>query len=305
MPKSNKNKSKGRSKSLTAKRKSKSKSKSNRSKSMSNYSYDDTTWDDDFSSFSSDSSSFKSKSKTFSVKKVSKKSRRKTPISFVRSKTANDKVTVVRITDEEEYKRYYPRNANKITPKFWELPNHKTFFNWVESNYAKYKSDNIKNKDNSGGVRHFRHQQLVRDFMQDKSPMRGILMYHGLGSGKTCASIAIAEASKSKKEVVFLSKAKLEGNFIADLKKCGHDYYRLKKHWVFCRCTTPQEKKLASDLGIPPHVIVHNKGIFLIDQYKKGHNLDKLGKLRQKLDYQIDAMIKKRYTFKHLDDTGY
>ena len=39
----------------------------------------------------------------------------------------------------------------------------------------------------------FPHQKLISDYLQASSPYRGILLYHGLGVGKTCASIAIAE----------------------------------------------------------------------------------------------------------------
>jgi hypothetical protein len=34
------------------------------------------------------------------------------------------------------------------------------------------------------------------------TPYRGLLSYHGLGSGKTCTSIGIAEGMKTDKSVV-------------------------------------------------------------------------------------------------------
>ena len=37
------------------------------------------------------------------------------------------------------------------------------------------------------------HQKIVRDCINVYTPYRGLLLYHGLGSGKTCSSIAIAE----------------------------------------------------------------------------------------------------------------
>ena len=40
------------------------------------------------------------------------------------------------------------------------------------------------------------HQQIVRDYINIYTPYRGLLLYHGLGSGKTCSSIAIAEGIK-------------------------------------------------------------------------------------------------------------
>ena len=37
------------------------------------------------------------------------------------------------------------------------------------------------------------HQQFVRNFMSSNTPYNSLLLYHGLGSGKTCSAITIAE----------------------------------------------------------------------------------------------------------------
>jgi hypothetical protein len=42
------------------------------------------------------------------------------------------------------------------------------------------------------------HQQVVRDYLNIYTPYRGLLLLHGLGSGKTCSSIAIAEGYEAK-----------------------------------------------------------------------------------------------------------
>jgi hypothetical protein len=39
-----------------------------------------------------------------------------------------------------------------------------------------------------------KYQAFVREYMRQASPYRGVLVYHGLGSGKTCTSIAASEA---------------------------------------------------------------------------------------------------------------
>ena len=53
----------------------------------------------------------------------------------------------------------------------------------------------------------FTHQKLVRDYIRMDSPYRGLLLFHGLGVGKTCASIAIAECfrASSRKIVIILN----------------------------------------------------------------------------------------------------
>ncbi len=42
----------------------------------------------------------------------------------------------------------------------------------------------------------------MRDYINFYTPYRGLLLYHGLGAGKTCASIAIAEGLKEAIESV-------------------------------------------------------------------------------------------------------
>ena len=39
----------------------------------------------------------------------------------------------------------------------------------------------------------FPHQQFVKSFINDKTPYNSLLLYHGLGSGKTCSAIGITE----------------------------------------------------------------------------------------------------------------
>ena len=69
--------------------------------------------------------------------------------------------------------------------------------------------------------------------MNVNTPYRGLLLFHGLGAGKTCSSIAIAEGLKSTKRVVILTPASLRLNYIKELKKCGDPLYRLNQHWEF------------------------------------------------------------------------
>lgn len=65
----------------------------------------------------------------------------------------------------------------------------------------------------------FKHQTFVKEFMKDDSPYRGLLLFHGLGVGKTRSAIEIAKANK--KDVIVLLPASLKENFLAEIKKCN------------------------------------------------------------------------------------
>ena len=71
------------------------------------------------------------------------------------------------------------------------------------------------------------HQNVVRDYLNLYSPYRGLLIYHGLGSGKTCTSIAIAEGMKSDRPIYVLTPASLSMNYMSELKKCGDPLYKM------------------------------------------------------------------------------
>ena len=61
-------------------------------------------------------------------------------------------------------------------------------------------------------------------------------LYHGLGSGKTCSSIAIAEGMKSAKQIIVMTPASLRRNYIEELKNCGDPLY--KKEPVLAICSS-------------------------------------------------------------------
>ena len=45
------------------------------------------------------------------------------------------------------------------------------------------------------------HQKIVRDYLLAETPYRGLLLYHGLGSGKTCSAIGVAESLLSTRGI--------------------------------------------------------------------------------------------------------
>ena len=70
------------------------------------------------------------------------------------------------------------------------------------------------------------HQKIVRDYLNVYTPYRGLLLFHGLGSGKTCTSIAIAEGLKTSSQVLIMTPASLRANYIKQLKECGDSLYK-------------------------------------------------------------------------------
>lgn len=211
----------------------------------------------------------------------------------------------IKITNKLDIKNYIQPKSDLIRPKIWELSNRKTFYNWLHNNLDKYDSNNSQpdiNKDASK-QEFFRIQKLVRDFMQADSPYRGLLLFHELGTGKTCSSIAIAEAIQNRSEVLILSKAALESNYKANIFKCGRDYMRTNHYWVFVKGETEVEKEIIKTANIPHSIIRENGGVYLIDYSVKNPNYNELGSHKSKIEKQILATLEKRFKFIHTDDT--
>ncbi|AUF82300.1 DEAD/SNF2-like helicase [Tetraselmis virus 1] len=119
----------------------------------------------------------------------------------------------------------------------------------------------------SGVVKLQRHQKAIRTFLKD-TPYRGILAYHGLGSGKTCAAIAAAEAlSSTKDRVIVFLPASLISNFKSELIKCGPDIDIDRVHFVTTNGVNPDKinTKTSTIDGLSLH-----KSTLIVDEV---HNL--------------------------------
>ena len=56
-------------------------------------------------------------------------------------------------------------------------------------------------------------QRFVAEFINPKTPYKGLLLFHRIGAGKTCSAINIAEKWKKKKNILIVLPAALIGNF--------------------------------------------------------------------------------------------
>lgn len=188
------------------------------------------------------------------------------------------------------------------------MNNREKFINFTNALFLPYKEELDKNKESIScdsigqSNRDFSlltHQKIVRDYMNLYTPYRGLLLDHGLGSGKTCTSIAIAEGMKDSRKIIVMTPKSLRTNYIEELKKCGDLLYKKNQYWEWISTeVNPDVTKSISDiLNLPMEYILDNKGAWFVDITKKT-NYPELSTLEKKsLDKQIDEMIKNKYTF--------
>ena len=102
-----------------------------------------------------------------------------------------------------------------------------SFPNWVFETFKQFKLEKTDEKPKRGIFKPVKYQQFLKAFMNPISPYRGLLLYHGLGSGKTCTAIGIGEQFKAIKNIIVMLPASLRGNFIhKGLEFCGDPKYK-------------------------------------------------------------------------------
>ena len=186
--------------------------------------------------------------------------------------------------------------------------NRQVFINFIRNIFAPYREkiladDRDISCENSGGD--FKdlltHQQIVRDYINLYTPYRGLLLYHGLGSGKTCSSIAIAEGLKTDKKVLIMTPASLKKNYREEIKNCGDLLYKKNQNWEFISTEQNPEyiDTLMNILSLSRDFIKKQGGAWLINS-QKDSNLEELtSDDRDSLDKQLEKMIDNKYEFKN------
>jgi hypothetical protein len=189
------------------------------------------------------------------------------------------------------------------------MNNRKHFVNFINSYFSQYRDDVLNEelsiscddigKDENADFKLLIHQKIVRDYLNLYTPYRGLLLFHGLGSGKTCSSIAIAEGMNSAKKVHILTPKSLKRNYMEELKKCGDRIFKKDQHWKFISVKKNADiiPTLSAAIGITEAYIKKKKGVWLMDQNKESNYNQLEASELKSLDDQIDEMIENKYHF--------
>jgi hypothetical protein len=223
------------------------------------------------------------------------------PETMVEYKELGDLKT--RVPKEEKTQIIAPSYYMNNREKFVEFIN-KIFYPYKQEVDASSEDGEELSCDNrtEGDFDIMTHQKIVRDYLDIHSPYRGLLLYHGLGSGKTCSSIAIAEGLKDDKQIIVMTPASLRANYISQLKFCGDLMYKKNQFWEFVSLTKESDseslaKALSELLHLPEKYIKAKGGAWFVN-VKKDSNYEKLStEERKSLDEQLNEMIRVKYKF--------
>ena len=248
-----------------------------------------------------------------------KKRVRKTKATDLTTKSLRD------IANDEIGEELLPRVPKKedlvlIKHASYYMNNREKFVYFINNLFRPYRDEILKDEgkvscDRSGETgenKLFTHQKIIRDYINLYTPYRGLLLYHGLGSGKTCGSIAIAEGFlgvpsiafveglTSVRKVVVMTPASLQTNFIEELKRCGNPIFKKKQYWEFVSVEESNDEminQLSSALGLPRSYIKTSRGAWFVD-VRRESNYDVLStENKKRLEDQINEMINQKYSF--------
>jgi SNF2 family DNA or RNA helicase len=190
------------------------------------------------------------------------------------------------------------------------LPNKKAFSDFITRIFLKYRKidvDPLDEEDKSVDLclqatgkntrELYPYQKIVREYLMMETPYRGLLLYHGLGSGKTCSSIAVAESLLHDKKVYVMLPASLSENYKGEIRKCGDPIYAFEQHWTVKTITTPEDREAARAMGISQKFLDAN-GRYFVTSPDTEPNFKTLPlDVQNGIKRQIDDILDQRFTF--------
>ena len=131
--------------------------------------------------------------------------------------------------DEEEEKEENKKDEDK--KDYFYLSNRSEFVSFINKRLEEAKKEYLIENNGKSNPSLQLQQQLITNYINLDTPYRGLLLYHGLGSGKTISSIAVAEGISSfnnnnntsnnsnRPEIIVIGPLQLSVNFTNEIRK--------------------------------------------------------------------------------------
>ena len=126
----------------------------------------------------------------------------------------------------------------------------KAFVDWVNQDFYQY----LQRIENDSPLNIY--QLLVQKYLSVETPYRGLLVYHGLGTGKTATAISLAEGLSSQMKINTMLPASLRTEFIKEIQKWGTNELNKDNLWKYYSIQTLLKDNMMDEI----------KTKYLIDQ---------------------------------------
>ena len=160
------------------------------------------------------------------LRKIEKVLRSKKDIRIIlKPKEEKKEKEIVQVKTEEKLK---PIEYKDFQGEKFVSYQRKAFVDFINNDF--YKQIVKETKKNEFKI----YQNFVKGYLGLETPYRGLLVYHGLGTGKTATAVSTAEGLSENMDIFTLLPASLETNFINEVKRWGEDLFDLNdNNWVF------------------------------------------------------------------------
>lgn len=215
-----------------------------------------------------------------------------TPKKRFTSKQTSIQEGIKVVYTDESFSKGKSKDKIKISHKYYK-PNQPEFIEKIKKLFDKpiepFSCDKIQTQV---------QQKVIVDYLDLYSPYRGLLVYHGIGSGKTCISIAVAEGLKSEKQIIVMVPEALKTNFFKELKKCGDENYRTNQRWAKEIVSEKRDaERLSKIVSLTPEYILE-KGVWLSSE--NAENSQRFEDIpivdQEAISQQVDLMIRAKYS---------
>ncbi len=199
------------------------------------------------------------------------------------------------------------KKAKRLMLKSWVLPNRTGFIEWMNSTYSEPFNLSRSVSSTSG---QFPHQEFVTNYIGHNSPYRGLLLYHGLGAGKTASSVAITDGLSHDKQIVVMLPASLRTNYVNEIRRWGNILYKENVYYCFVPASRGSKmEKLLEERGIPLKWIrkkgrkgKRKIGAWMIDTKKRSRNKTLSDEDNEEIKRQIDYLLDYKYKILHYNN---
>lgn len=217
----------------------------------------------------------------------------------------------------KEFPKYKPTTISINKDNFYLLDDSKAMKDITDTiigdlgKVKKEKADDLCFRDKDSEFEILNHQKIVQRYLNTYTPYRGLLLYHGLGSGKTCSSISILEGMKEQNKIYIMTPASLQQNYKTQLTFCGDNIFKLNNHWVYLEVNkNDSDKSIQKIINIIKNYLFLNEfnysklktfiekqnGFWFIKEGEANYKNLKTQKQKEISD-QINLLIEMKYKF--------
>ena len=199
---------------------------------------------------------------------------------------------------------FAPKYDVEHSPSSWIMPNRVGFSDFVDKTF-RYSDERPAGASGSDGRSLMNHQKIIKDFMQYDSPYRGILLFHGLGVGKSCAAIASAEILMQHMDICVLLQASLEDNFKREIMQCGMKFLNTQVvDWEFREVPRAEAGAVGNLYRVDPALVLQLGGVWVPKARSAGQKKTQQQQQQQLSESEAQSLramknsiVKNRYSF--------